>query len=112
MLGPVDVAATARCPAASPNTAAAPANAKPTPHTALHPPEAHALPASAAPSALARSAHRDALRVVETVGLETRINLWIVHGALPGRLVRPVALLRDALGAVLEREILKGSGSD
>ncbi|WP_208607002.1 hypothetical protein [Burkholderia metallica] len=58
MLGPVDVAAPARCPAASPNTAAAPANAKPTPHTALHPPEAHALPASAAPSALARSAMR------------------------------------------------------
>lgn len=57
-------------------------------------------------------AQRDALRVVETVGLETRINVWIVHGALPGRLVRPVALLRDALGAVLEREILKGSGSD
>ena len=50
-----------------------------------------------------RAAHRDALRVVETVGLETRINVWIVHGALPGRLVRPVALLRDALGEVLDR---------
>ncbi|KVK87143.1 LysR family transcriptional regulator [Burkholderia cepacia] len=63
----------------------------------------------AAPNALARSAHRDALRVVETVGLETRINVWIVHGALPGRLVRPVALLRDALGEVLARENRVGS---
>ncbi|NTZ85877.1 LysR family transcriptional regulator [Burkholderia metallica] len=65
----------------------------------------------AAPNALARSAHRDALRVVETAGLETRINVWIVHGTLPGRLVRPVALLRDALGEVLERENGKGSGA-
>ncbi|KGC08145.1 LysR family transcriptional regulator [Burkholderia cepacia] len=64
-----------------------------------------------APNALARSAHRDALRVVETTGLETRINVWIVHGTLPGRLVRPVALLRDALGEVLERENEKGSGA-
>ena len=63
----------------------------------------------AAPNALARSAHRDALRVVETVGLETRINVWIVHGALPGRLVRPVALLRDALAEVLDRENRVGS---
>lgn len=63
----------------------------------------------AAPNALARSAHRDALRVVETAGLETRINVWIVHGALPGRLVRPVALLRDALGEVLDRESRVGS---
>ncbi|KVL41364.1 LysR family transcriptional regulator [Burkholderia sp. MSMB1835] len=65
----------------------------------------------AAPNALARSAHRDALRVVETTGLETRINVWIVHGTLPGRLARPVALLRDALAEVLERENEKGSGA-
>ncbi|USB83284.1 substrate-binding domain-containing protein, partial [Burkholderia cenocepacia] len=65
----------------------------------------------APPNALARSAHRDALRVVETAGLETRINVWIVHGALPGRLMRPVALLRDALGEVLERENGTGSGA-
>ncbi|KVN29284.1 LysR family transcriptional regulator [Burkholderia stagnalis] len=63
----------------------------------------------ASPGALARSAHRDALRVVQTSGLETRINVWLVHGALPGRLMRPVALLRDALGAVIERENVKGS---
>ncbi|QVN12264.1 LysR family transcriptional regulator [Burkholderia sp. LAS2] len=65
----------------------------------------------APPNAVARSAHRDALRVVETAGLETRINVWIVHGTLPGRLMRPVALLRDALGEVLERESGKGSGA-
>ncbi|MDI9654507.1 LysR family transcriptional regulator, partial [Burkholderia cenocepacia] len=46
-----------------------------------------------------------------TAGLETRINVWIVHGALPGRLMRPVALLRDALGEVLERENGTGSGA-
>lgn len=63
----------------------------------------------ASPAALARSAHRDALRVVQTSGLETRINVWLVHGALPGRLMRPVALLRDALAAVIERENVKGS---
>ncbi|HGL4260474.1 LysR family transcriptional regulator [Burkholderia dolosa] len=64
----------------------------------------------ASPNALARSAHRDALRVVETTGLETRINIWIVHGTLPGRLMRPIALLRDALAEVLDRE--NGKGSD
>ncbi|MBN3789840.1 LysR family transcriptional regulator [Burkholderia sp. Ac-20353] len=63
----------------------------------------------ASPAALARSAHRDALRVVQTSGLETRINIWIVHGALPGRLMRPIALLRDTLAEVLDPEILMGS---
>lgn len=46
---------------------------------------------------------------METVGLETRINAWIVHGALPGRLVRPAALLRDALGEALDRVNRVGS---
>ncbi|RQS73411.1 LysR family transcriptional regulator [Burkholderia sp. Bp8963] len=63
----------------------------------------------ASPAALARSAHRDALRVVQTSGLETRINIWLVHGALPGRLMRPIALLRDTLADVLDRKNLIGS---
>ncbi|KVC33104.1 LysR family transcriptional regulator [Burkholderia pseudomultivorans] len=63
----------------------------------------------APPNALARSAHRDALKVVETAGIETRINVWTVHGTLPGRLMRPVALLRDALADVLAQELTKGS---
>ncbi|PCE30891.1 LysR family transcriptional regulator [Burkholderia ubonensis] len=63
----------------------------------------------ASPAALARSTHRDALRVVSTSGLETRINIWLVHGALPGRLQRPVTLLRDALAEVLAQEKLMGS---
>jgi len=46
---------------------------------------------------------------METAGPETRINAWLVHGGLPGRLTRPVALLRDALGDVLDRENVKGS---
>ncbi|KWE43423.1 hypothetical protein WL76_01245 [Burkholderia ubonensis] len=97
-----------------PNAPAAPVNASATPHTAGQPAHAHALPASAAPSApptaLARSAHRDGLRVVRTAGLETRINIWFVHGALPGRLLRPVTLLRDALAEVLAQENEVGSG--
>ncbi|MGU7776134.1 LysR family transcriptional regulator [Burkholderia sp. MR1-5-21] len=63
----------------------------------------------ASPAALARSAHRGALRVVQTSGLETRINIWLVHGALPGRLMRPIALLRDELTEVIGRENLMGS---
>ncbi|EGD02356.1 hypothetical protein B1M_21907 [Burkholderia sp. TJI49] len=35
--------------------------------------------------------------------------MWTVHGALPGRLMRPVALLRDALADVLAQELTKGS---
>jgi len=46
---------------------------------------------------------------METAGPEMRINVWIVHGGLPGRLTRPVALLRDALGDVLDGENVKGS---
>ncbi|MDR9177350.1 LysR family transcriptional regulator [Burkholderia multivorans] len=64
----------------------------------------------APPNALVRSAHRDALKIVPTDGLDTRIGVWMVHGALPGRLMRPAALLREALGAVLAREIETGSG--
>ncbi|KVR09908.1 LysR family transcriptional regulator [Burkholderia ubonensis] len=63
----------------------------------------------ASPTALARSAHRDGLRVVRPSGLETRINIWFVHGALPGRLLRPVTLLRDALAEVLAQENEVGS---
>ncbi len=44
--------------------------------------------------------------------METRINVWIVHGTLPGRLTRPVALLRDALGEVLDRENEAGSDAN
>lgn len=53
---------------------------------------------------LARSPHRGALRIVETADVEPGINVWLVHGVLPGRLMRPVELLRERLVAVLEEE--------
>lgn len=58
----------------------------------------------ASAAALARSPHRGALRVVETEDVEPGVNVWLVRGVLPGRLMRPVELLRERLGAVLEEE--------
>jgi DNA-binding transcriptional LysR family regulator len=49
------------------------------------------------PDRLARSPHRDRLRIVETTDFQADVNVWFVHGALPGRLVRAVGLLREAL---------------
>ncbi len=54
--------------------------------------------------ALARSRHRDALRVIDTADLEPGVNIWLVHAMLPGRLMRPVALLRDQLTDILKAE--------
>lgn len=58
----------------------------------------------AAPEVLARSPHREALQVVDVPDFRSGLNVWLVHGALPGRLVRPVALLRDALVQTLEQD--------
>jgi len=55
----------------------------------------------ATPDVLARSAHRDALRVVDVADFRTGIDVWFVHGSLPGRLMRPVDLLRRSLTGVL-----------
>ena len=55
----------------------------------------------AAPQALARSAVRDRLQVIDATDFRSGLNVWLVHGALPGRLVRPVALIRDALASKL-----------
>jgi DNA-binding transcriptional LysR family regulator len=49
------------------------------------------------PSALAASPHRDALQIIEAPEFSGGLNVWLVHGTLPGRLVRPLAVLRDAL---------------
>ncbi|RKP44327.1 LysR family transcriptional regulator [Trinickia fusca] len=56
------------------------------------------------PGALERSAHRDSLRIVEVPQFAGGLNVWLVHGTLPGRLMRPIAMLRDALVDVLARE--------
>lgn len=58
----------------------------------------------AAPEVLARSPHRDALQIVDVTDFRSRLKVWLVHGELPGRLVRPVALMRDALIEALERD--------
>jgi DNA-binding transcriptional LysR family regulator len=49
------------------------------------------------PHQLAASAHKDALQVIEAPEFSGGLNVWLVHGTLPGRLMRPMALLRDTL---------------
>jgi DNA-binding transcriptional LysR family regulator len=55
----------------------------------------------ASPEVLERSPHRESLQIVDATDFESMLNIWLVHAALPGRLVRPVALMRDALEAML-----------
>lgn len=53
---------------------------------------------------LERTVHRAALRVVEATDFRTGVDVWFVHGSLPGRLMRPVDLLRSSLtDAMAER---------
>jgi DNA-binding transcriptional LysR family regulator len=54
-----------------------------------------------APDVLARSPARDSLQVIDVADFESGVVVWLVHHPLPGRLVRPVALLRDSLSEVL-----------
>lgn len=58
----------------------------------------------AAPEVLARSPHRNALQIVDVPQFNSGLSVWLVHGVLPGRLVRPVAVMRDALIETLERD--------
>ena len=58
----------------------------------------------ATPEVLARSPHRVALQVIDVQDFRNGLNVWLVHGALPGRLVRPVALMRDALVEKLDTD--------
>jgi DNA-binding transcriptional LysR family regulator len=51
----------------------------------------------AVPEVLERSPHRESLQVVDAIDFQSGLNVWLVHGVLPGRLVRPVALMRDAM---------------
>ncbi|WP_042339860.1 LysR family transcriptional regulator [Paraburkholderia ferrariae] len=60
------------------------------------------------PEVLARSPFHDALQTVEVADFEAGVDAWLVHHALPGRLVRPVALLRDSLVEVLTANGLTG----
>lgn len=53
------------------------------------------------PDVLERSPHRDALRVIDAVDFRTGVDVWFVHGSLPGRLMRPIKMLLGSLTAVL-----------
>ncbi|MEJ8795691.1 LysR family transcriptional regulator [Trinickia caryophylli] len=55
----------------------------------------------ATPAVLERSPYRDALQPLDVSDFSGGLNVWLVHGSLPGRLARPVALLRETLGEVL-----------
>lgn len=50
---------------------------------------------------LQASEHRDALQRIEVTDFHAVLSIWLMHGLLPGRLVRPVALMRDALAEKL-----------
>lgn len=50
---------------------------------------------------LQASEHRDALQRIEVADFNNVLSIWLMHGLLPGRLVRPVALMRDALAEQL-----------
>ncbi len=55
------------------------------------------------PNVLEASPHRDRLEIVETPEFSGGLNVWLVHGTLPGRLMRPLSLLREALADALAR---------
>jgi DNA-binding transcriptional LysR family regulator len=54
------------------------------------------------PEVLGRFKQRESLQVVEVGDFRTSLNIWLVHGTLPGRLVRPVGLMKEALVGKLE----------
>ncbi|NPT35275.1 LysR family transcriptional regulator [Paraburkholderia xenovorans] len=63
------------------------------------------------PDLLERSVHRPALRVVEPSDFRTGIHAWFIHGSLPGRLTRPVDLLRQSLAEVLAESGMSMQGA-
>lgn len=53
------------------------------------------------PDMLARTAHRPALQVLEATDFHTGVDVWFVHGSVPGRLIRAIDLLRSSLTEVI-----------
>jgi DNA-binding transcriptional LysR family regulator len=49
------------------------------------------------PGVLAASPYCEQLQPLDVEDFEGTLNVWLLHGSLPGRLMRPVSLLRDAL---------------
>jgi DNA-binding transcriptional LysR family regulator len=59
----------------------------------------------AVPEMLERSAYRESLQRIDVTDFHNVLNVWLVHGMLPGRLVRPVALMHDALVEKMESDL-------
>ena len=53
------------------------------------------------PDMLERTVHRAALQVVEATDFHTGVDVWFVHGSVPGRLMRAIDVLRGSLTEVL-----------
>lgn len=59
------------------------------------------------PQALERGRYRDRLKVIKSPDYTGGLDVWLAHGALPRRLLKPVELLRDTLAnAVSESHTL------
>jgi DNA-binding transcriptional LysR family regulator len=57
-----------------------------------------------APGALARSAYRTQVQVLDVPEFNTGVNAWVIHAKVPGRLAAPIAGFCEALAAVLVKD--------
>jgi DNA-binding transcriptional LysR family regulator len=66
------------------------------------------------PDMLERTVHRSALQVIEATDFRTGVDVWFVHGSVPGRLMRAIDLLRRSLTEVLTkgRTVTQGEDTD
>ncbi|MFK4445919.1 DNA-binding transcriptional LysR family regulator [Caballeronia udeis] len=64
------------------------------------------------PDMLERTAHLPALQVIETTDFRTGVDVWFVHGSVPGRLMRAIDLLRGSLAEVLTSGKTAKQGKD
>lgn len=64
------------------------------------------------PNVLEASPHRDALQIIEAPEYSGGLHVWLVHGTLAGRLVRPLAVLRDALAEALAPTDARNGAAD
>jgi len=55
------------------------------------------------PDMLERTVHRPALQVIETTDFRTGVDVWFIHGSVPGRLMRAIDMLRCSLTEVLTK---------
>ena len=56
------------------------------------------------PGALARSAFRDQLQVLQVPEFKAGVNTWLVHARAPGRLAAPIERLRQDMSEMLDAE--------